>query len=450
MSTSNEEVLNLKLLSFKGGTHPHDNKEHTADKPIRELLPSKIMVYPMSQHIGAPCEPIVEKGDRVLMGQKIGESTAFVSAPVHSTVSGTVIAIEPRLHPNGTKVMSVIVENDFKDELIESIRNYEDTDSLTKEEKLSIIREAGIVGHGGATFPVHIKLNPPQDKKIDCCIVNGAECEPYLTSDYRVMLKSPNLILDGLKEIMKILGVNKAYIGIEDNKSEAIKVMQERAKDYDGIEVCVLKTKYPQGSEKHLIKAICGREVPSGKLPADVGVVVNNIDTCTAIYNALKFRQPVFHRVVTVAGSAIGDAGNFRVRLGTSFEDILNAASYDAKKAKKVIMGGPMMGMSIADTGVPAIKGTSAILAFGEEELVLKDEVNCFRCGRCVENCPMGLVPVQLNSYAKIGDIENCLKYDIMDCIECGVCSFNCPCSNHITQRIKITKKKIAASRSKK
>ena len=440
----------MKLLSFKGGTHPHDNKEHTKDKPIRELTPSKIMVYPMSQHIGAPCEPIVEKGERVLMGQKIGDSSAFVSVPVHSTVSGTVIAIEPRLHPNGTKVMSVVVENDFQDELVETIKNYDDLDSLTEEEKLDIIRKAGIVGHGGATFPAHIKLNPPKDKKIDYCIVNAAECEPYLTSDYRVMLKSPDLILNGLNEIMKILGVDKAYIGIENNKPEAIKIMSDYAKDYKGIEVCVLKTKYPQGSEKHLIKAITGREVPSGKLPADAGVVVNNIDTCTAVYNALKFRQPVFHRVVTVAGSAVSDPGNFWVRLGTSFEDILNAAGYDAGMAKKVIMGGPMMGISQASTEVPAIKGTSAILAFGEEELTLKEEVNCFRCGRCVENCPMGLVPVQLNSYAKAGDTENCLKYDIMDCIECGVCSFNCPCGNHITQRIKITKRKIAASRNKK
>ena len=440
----------MKLLSFKGGTHPHDNKEHTKDKPIRELTPSKIMVYPMSQHIGAPCEPIVEKGERVLMGQKIGDSSAFVSVPVHSTVSGTVIAIEPRLHPNGTKVMSVVVENDFQDELVETIKNYDDLDSLTKEEKLDIIRKAGIVGHGGATFPAHIKLNPPKDKKIDYCIVNAAECEPYLTSDYRVMLKSPDLILNGLNEIMKILGVDKAYIGIENNKPEAVKIMSDYAKDYKGIEVCVLKTKYPQGSEKHLIKAITGREVPSGKLPADAGVVVNNIDTCTAVYNALKFRQPVFHRVVTVAGSAVSEPGNFWVRLGTSFEDILDAAGYDAGMAKKVIMGGPMMGISQASTEVPAIKGTSAILAFGEEELTLKEEVNCFRCGRCVENCPMGLVPVQLNSYAKNGDTENCLKYDIMDCIECGVCSFNCPCGNHITQRIKITKRKIAASRNKK
>ena len=243
----------MKLLSFKGGTHPHDNKEHTANKPIRNLTPSKIMIYPMSQHIGAPCEPIVKKGDRVLMGQKIGESTAFVSVPVHSTVSGTVIGVEPKPHPNGTKVMSVIIENDFKDEMVDTIKAHDDCDKLSKEEKLEIIKEAGIVGHGGATFPVHIKLNPPADKKIDCCIVNGAECEPYLTSDYRVMLESGELVINGLIEIMKILDVSKAYIGIENNKPEAIEAMKKAAKMHDGIEVCVLKTKYPQGSEKHLI-----------------------------------------------------------------------------------------------------------------------------------------------------------------------------------------------------
>ncbi len=439
----------MKLLTFKGGTHPHDNKEHTADKPIQDLAPSKIMVYPMSQHIGAPCTPIVNVGDKVLMGQKIGESQAFVSAPVHSTVSGTVVSVEPRLHPNGTKVMSVVVENDFEDKLIDSIREYGDSKTLTKEEKINIIKEAGIVGHGGATFPAHIKLNPPPDKNIDCCIVNGAECEPYLTSDYRVMLETPKLVLDGLKEIMNILGVKKAYIGIENNKSEAIKIMTEAAKNYEGVTVCALKTKYPQGSEKHLIKAITGREVPSGKLPADVGVVVNNIDTCTAVYNAINLRQPAFSRIITVAGSAIKNPANYRVRIGTSFDDILTAAGYDKESAKKLIMGGPMMGQSQASSDVPTIKGTSAILAFTDKELSLNDEVPCFRCGKCVENCPMGLVPVQLNSYAKIDDTENCLKYDIMDCVECGVCSFNCPCGNHITQRIKLTKRKIAASRKK-
>lgn len=438
----------MKLLSFKGGTHPKDCKEYTMDKPICEIKPSEIMVYPMQQHIGAPCSPIVAVGERVFMGQKIGESEAFVSAPIHSTVSGVVKAIEPRLHPNGTMILSVVIENDFKDELAEGIGEYDFT-SLGREEKLALIKEAGIVGHGGATFPAHIKLNPPADKKIDCCIVNGAECEPYLTSDYRVMLETPELVFEGLVQIMDILGVTKAYIGIENNKSEAIRIMKEKAKSYDGVEICVLKTKYPQGSEKHLIKAITGREVPSGGLPADVGVVVNNIDTCTAVCNAIKLRQPALTRVITVAGRAVGKPSNFRVRIGTSFEDILNFAQTDRDKIKKLIMGGPMMGIAQVSDKIPTIKGTSAILALGEDEIGLKEESNCIRCGKCVRNCPMGLSPVQLNAYAKIGDTDTCMKYSIMDCIECGVCTFNCPSGNHITQRIKLTKRKIAANRKK-
>jgi len=440
----------LKLLSFKGGTHPHDNKEYTADKPIYDLQASKIMVYPMSQHIGAPCDVLVKKGDRVLMGQKIGDSTAFVSAPIHSTVSGTVINVEPRLHPNGTKVVSVVVENDYKDELTEDIKEYHDTDNLTKDEKLAIIKEAGIVGHGGATFPCHIKLNPPKDKKIDCCIVNGAECEPYLTSDYRVMLETPELVLNGLREIMSILGVTKAYIGIENNKMEAIKIMSDMAKKYEGIEVCALKTKYPQGSEKHLIKALTGREVPSGKLPADVGVVVNNIDTCTSVYNAIVYRQSVMTRVVTVSGDAIRKPSNFKVRIGTAFKDILEAAECDFENTKKIIMGGPMMGIAQYSTDAPTIKGTSAILAFKEDDLSKHDTVNCVKCGECVRSCPMKLVPAQLNSYAKLNDTEKLEKLHIMDCIECGICSYTCPCRNPITQNIKIAKAKLREQKMKK
>lgn len=439
----------MKLLTFKGGVHPNDHKDATKDKKIVELKPSKIMVYPMSQHIGAPCTPCVEVGDRVLMGQKIGDSDAFVSSPVHSAVSGKVVAIEKRLHPNGTNVMSVVIENDFMDEKVETIKKYDDENKLTRDEKIKLVREAGIVGLGGATFPTHIKLNPPADKKIDCCIINGAECEPYLTSDYRVMLESPLLIFDGLKQIMNILGVKKAYIGIENNKPEAISTMSKIAESFEGIQICPLKTKYPQGSEKHLIKAITGRVVPDGKLPADAGVVVNNIDTCTAVYNAIKFRQPVLSRIVTVSGLGVKNPCNFRVRLGTCFDDIFEAAGFDSEKTVKVIMGGPMMGTAQHSLNVPTIKGTSALLALTENEVHLGKEAPCTRCGKCVSNCPMGLMPVQLNSYARIDDLDTCMKYNITSCIECGVCSYTCPCGNHITQRIKLAKRKIAASRKK-
>ncbi len=439
----------MKLLSFKGGTHPNDNKKLTENIPIKEMKTSKYMVYPMSQHIGVPCTPCVSVGDRVLIGQIIGDSDAFVSAKIHSTVSGKVSAIEKRLHPNGTKVMSVVVENDFLDETVDSIKDYDDISVLSVEEKIKLIKEAGIVGLGGATFPTHIKLSPPPDKKIDCFIVNGAECEPYLTSDYRVMLENPETVVKGILLIMEILGVSKAYIGIENNKPQAIKIMKEHTKDFKSIKVCPLKTKYPQGSEKHLIKAITGKEVPSGKLPADVGAVVDNIDTCTAVYHAIKNRQPILSRIVTVSGLAVENPSNFKVRIGTSFKDIFDEAGLNSEKTVKILMGGPMMGIAQSSLDVPVIKGTSALLALTAQEADFTSEVNCTRCGKCVEKCPMGLMPLELNNYAKIGDLEKCIKYDIMDCVECGVCSFTCPSSNRITQRIKLAKKQIAANRKK-
>jgi len=437
----------LKALTFKGGLHPNDHKAETKDCAVLDIKASDIMVYPLSQHIGAPCEPTVTVGQRVLAGEKIGDSDAFVSAPVHSSVSGTVTAIEPRLHPNGKKVMSVVIENDFLYEEHPDIYKREDTDKLSKKEKLDIIREAGLVGLGGATFPTFIKLSPPEDKKIDYLVINGAECEPYLTSDYRVMMETPGLIFKGIEIIKDILGVSKCFIGIENNKPEAIASMTELSKSYPGTEIVPLKTKYPQGSEKQLIYAITKREVPSGKLPADVGVVVNNIDTCTSVYNAIKYRKCVMTRIVTVSGSGVKKPSNFRVRIGTSFRDVLTAAECDFEATKKVIMGGPMMGISQYDYDVPTIKGTSALLAFTDDELSFQKTVSCVRCGDCVAHCPMGLSPALLNSYAKVGDLDMLTKLGIMDCIECGICSYTCQCRNPITQNIKTAKAKI---RSKK
>ena len=440
----------MKALTFSGGLHPNDHKQDTANSAVTELKASEIMVYPLSQHIGAPCEPIVNVGDRVLTGQKIGDSSAFVSAPIHSSVSGTVKAIENRLHPNGKKILSVVIENDFKYEMHPDIYKHHDINELSKKEKLDIIREAGLVGLGGATFPTHIKLNPPEDKKIDFILINGAECEPYLTSDYRVMLETPRYIFEGIELIKDIVGVDKCIIGIENNKPEAIRIMNELSKSYPGTVVKTLKTKYPQGSEKHLIKALTGREVPSGKLPADVGVIVNNIDTCTSVYFAIVHRQSVLTRIVTVAGSAVKKPSNFKVRIGTSFKDILEAAECDFENTKKIIMGGPMMGISQYSTDVPTIKGTSAILAFTEDETSKQDTVNCVKCGECVRHCPMRLVPAQLNTYAKINDFEKIEKLHITDCIECGICTYTCPCKNPITQNIKIAKAKLRERSVKK
>ncbi len=434
----------MKTLSFKGGLHPNDHKAETKDCAVTELKAPEIMVFPLSQHIGAPCEPIVEIGQRVLAGQKIADTDAFVSAPIHSSVSGIVKAIEPRLHPNGTKVMSIIIENDFLYEEHPDIYPREDIDKLTTKEKLDIIREAGLVGLGGATFPTHIKLSPPKDKTIDYLVINGAECEPYLTSDYRVMLEMPDIIFKGIEYIKEILGVSKCFIGIESNKPEAISSMTVLSKSYPGTEIVALKTKYPQGSEKHLIKAITGREVPSGKLPADAGVVVNNIDTCTSVYNAIKFRRCVMTRIITVSGSGVHKPSNFRVRIGTPFKDILDAAQCDFEATKKIIMGGPMMGIAQYNTDVPTIKGTSALLAFTDKELSDKKTVNCVRCGDCVNHCPMRLVPAMLNSYAKAGNYDMLKKLNIMDCIGCGVCSYTCQCKNPITQNIKIAKAKMS------
>ncbi len=443
----------MKHLTFKGGLHPQDCKDFTKDKKIVALTPSEVMVYPMSQHIGAPCNPVVSVGDRVLRGQVIGDSDAFVSSPIHSSVSGTVTAIEPRLHINGTKVLSIVVENDFLMKTVETLHEYDDTDKLSKEDMLNIIRQSGIVGLGGATFPTHIKLNPPENKNIDTFIVNGAECEPYLTSDYRIMLETPEFVFEGAKLIKSILGVKKAYIGIENNKPEAIKIMKKTANLYDGIEVVSLKTKYPQGSEKHLIKAILNKEVPSTGLPADVGCVVDNIDTCVAVCKAIKRRKPVLSRVVTVAGSCVKNPQNLRVQIGTNIGDILTACNTDFEGVRKIIAGGPMMGTSLCSADIPTVKGTSAILAFGDEELQEnnKDKTSCIRCSKCVYNCPMQLMPIHLAAYAKAGNLEACKKYNIMDCIECGICSYYCQANTNPTQYIKTAKKQILqAERSSK
>ncbi len=438
----------LKTLTFRGGIHPDDCKENTKNDKIIEITPSKIMVYPVLQHIGAPCKPIVKVGDEVFKGQKIADSDAFVSAPVHSSVSGTVTAIEKRRHPNGSLVESIVIENDNLYRLSPDIYKRDDLDKLTKEEKLKIIREAGIVGLGGAAFPTHIKLNP--NKKIDYVIVNGAECEPYLTSDHRVMLETPYNVVEGLKLILGITGAKEGVIAIEENKPDAIEVMKNAVKNEKNISVKVLKTKYPQGSEKHIIYAVCKREVPSGGLPADAGVIVDNIDTCTAVYFALTMRQPVMSRVVTVSGSSIDTPRNFRVAVGTDFKHVIDNAGGFIGDVGKVIMGGPMMGIAQFDLSVPTVKATSSILAFDKSELHEKDVSPCIRCGECVKKCPMRLMPLYLNIYASDMDLDMCEKYNITDCIECGVCSYLCQSNQNPLQKIKRAKAAVIARRKNK
>ena len=434
--------------TFKGGIHPNDKKYMTRDEKIIRIEASKIMRYPLSQHIGAPCEPLVKAGDKVLVGQKIADSKAFVSAPIHSSVSGFVIGIEKTLHPNGNVMDAIVIENDFKYKKLKQPSIDKKFHRLSKEDKLAVIREAGIVGLGGACFPTHIKMNPPCD--IDCLIVNGAECEPYLTNDFRLMLENTSEIIEGIKYMLDILSCNKAYIAIEENKPEAIKVIEEAVSKTDRISVVSLKTKYPQGSEKHLIYAVTGKEVPSGGLPSDVGVVVDNVDTCISVYKACKFREPLTERTITVSGECIEKPTNCVVRIGTSISDIIAAAGGIKGEPKKILMGGPMMGMCLYDTNVPSVKGTSAVLLLSESEIGTRETSPCIRCAKCVQKCPMQLMPLTLNMYAMKKDLEMCEKYNIMDCIECGVCTYLCQTGQNVVQNIKEAKRLIRMQKARK
>ncbi len=426
-------------LTFKGGIHPDYMKENTANKPIIDLPGSEIMVYPMQQHIGAAAQPCVNVGDRVLMGQKIGEAQGFVSANIFSSVSGTVEAVEPRPHPNGTKVMSVVVANDGEDELHPDIKPRDNVEGLSPKEIVDIVREAGIVGMGGATFPTHVKLSPPSDKKIEYVIVNGAECEPYLTSDHRAMLETAGEIMAGLKLVMKVFGLKTGYIGIEDNKADAIANLQDWASREEDVEIKVikLKTKYPQGSEKHLIKAVTGRAVPPGKLPMDVGAIVDNVDTVAAIARAVYMKTPLMRRIVTVSGDCIQNPSNFRVRIGTSIDFVIEKSGVLKKTPAKVIMGGPMMGIALTDTNVPVIKGSSGVLAFGAALSKSRTAGNCLRCAKCVNACPMSLLPNVLKTASIAADMEKLEKLNVKDCIGCGSCTYVCPTEQNPLQYIK-------------
>lgn len=432
----------FRKLTFKGGVHPNDNKSHTCAKPIEQLAPPLELVYPIIQHIGAPCVPCVAVGDYVKMGQKIADSEAFVSSPIHSSVSGTVKAIEKRAVPNGTMVESIIIENDFQD-TPEDFKPIDYT-SVAPDDIPALVREAGVVGMGGATFPTHVKLTPPADKKIDTVIINGAECEPYLTSDHRIMLETPDEVILGLKIMLYRFGITNGHIAIEENKPDAIAIMKNKC-EAEGISVDVLKKKYPQGGEKQLIYAVTKRTVPVGKLPADVGVVVVNTDTATAIARKFKYGTPLMRRIVTVAGTPLTKQTNYNVRIGTSVDYIIEQNGGFKEEPKKVIMGGPMMGMPQFRLDVPIIKGTSAILCLNEKEAQIPDESPCIRCGKCVEHCPMNLMPLYLSEFAKKDDMDSCEKYGITACLECGCCSFECPAKRHLVQNIRIGKQKVMA-----
>ncbi|WMJ80815.1 electron transport complex subunit RsxC [Clostridium sp. MB40-C1] len=439
----------METLTFKRGVHPPHGKYLTEKKPIEDLQPKDLLVFPMSQHIGAPAECIVKKGDRVLVGQKIGQASGFISANIHSSVSGTVKDVKPVLTAGGTKSLAVIVENDGQYEEIEFAK-LKDYHEMSKEEIAELIKEAGVVGMGGACFPTNVKLIPPPDKNIDSIVINGAECEPYLTCDHRLMLEETEKIVEGLKIILHMHPQAKGYIGIEDNKPDAIQAMEKAVKDIPNISVKALKTKYPQGAEKQLIYAITNREVPSGKLPADAGCIVQNITTLHEIYQAVVLGRPSMTRVVTITGEAVNDPKNLRIRNGMSFRELVEACGGFKEDPIKVISGGPMMGMAISSLDVPVMKGSSGILCLTSKQAVLPQESSCIRCGRCVQACPMFLIPSALDSLSRRKDYETFEEEHGLDCIECGSCTFVCPAKRHLIQSIRTSKRTVLANKRKK
>lgn len=439
----------MKRKTFKGGAHPYDGKKMSRECPIEILNPGDTLVYPLSQHIGAMAKPLVKAGDRVLVGQKIAEKGGFISANIHSSVSGTVKAIEKRLVATGGMVDSIIVENDGMYEEAAPIFSG-NPDELSKDEIIKIIEEAGIVGMGGAGFPTNVKLSPKNADIIDSIIVNGAECEPYLTSDYRRMVEQTDKLVKGLKIVLKIFPDAKGYFGIEDNKPEAIEALLKATENEDRIEVVPLKTKYPQGGERSMIYAVTGRKINSKMLPADVGCIVHNVDTIYAIYNTVYNGKPLIERIVTITGDAVRTPKNFQVRIGTSFRELIDAAGGFTTEPEKIISGGPMMGFSFFNIDVPVVKGSSSLLAFIKDDVSHEEPSACIRCGRCAAACPEHLLPMKLAALAGQNEPEEFKKLGGMECVECGCCSYVCPAKRQVTQSVRSMKKLIIASARKK
>jgi len=443
------------VLTFKRGIHPKEQKQFTENVPINTVLPPAgyELIFPLLMHMGTPCKPLVEKGQKVLLGEKIGDSDAPISAPVHASVSGVIKDIRPHLTVVGTIVESIIIENDGEFTEHESIKPRSGYEEYSREEILGMIREAGIVGLGGAGFPTHVKLSPPPDKNIDTVIVNGCECEPYLTTDYRIMVEESKRIVAGLKIILKVIKTARGVIAVEDNKPDAIEHLNAVCADIPNIEVAVVKTKYPQGCEKQLVNAITGREVPSGGLPIDVGCLVNNVDTVIAIHRSIIRGRPLMRKVVTITGGAIRNPGNYKARIGTKLSDLVEMSGGFKSNPEKIVVGGPMMGTAIFDTDVPIVKTTEGVIFLTEEEAHIPPERNCIRCGNCVECCPSGLIPTELNADILKEDGEAFIKHNGLDCIECGSCSYICPAKRRLSQAIRTIRRvelaRIQANRQK-
>lgn len=439
----------MGLKTFKGGVHPYEGKELAKDQPIKEVRPKGELVYPLSQHIGVPANPIVAVGDTVLRGQMIAEAGGFVSSPIFASVSGTVKAIEPRRVAVGDMVQSIIIENDGEYKEVE-FTGIDDVFELSNEEIIAKVRDAGVVGMGGAGFPTHVKLSPKEPNKIEYIIANCAECEPYLTSDYRRMLENPEALVAGMRIILQLFPKAKGVFGIENNKPDCIEKLQELVKGEDRMEVCALETKYPQGGERQLIYAVTGRAINSKMLPADAGCIVDNVETITAVYNAVKLGIPVMNRVATITGDGINNPGNFLYYIGTNYSELVEAAGGFKGQPEKIISGGPMMGFSMFSIDIPTTKTSSSLLCLSKDEVVAMEPSACINCGRCVEACPELLVPSRLAKMADKGLADEFEKWHGLECIECGSCSYICPAKRHLAQSIKSMKKQVLASKRKK
>ena len=432
----------MARLTFMGGIHTYEGKELSKDKPTTVFLPKGDLVFPLSQHIGAPAKPVVSKGDLVLVGQVIGEADGFISSNIISSVSGTVKAIERKLTSSGKMEESIVITNDNEYKKIEGYGQSRDYTKMSKEKIREAVKDAGIVGLGGAGFPTHVKLTPKDESKIDYVVINGAECEPYLTSDYRLMLEEPEKVIEGLKIILRLFDNAKGIIGIEDNKPDVIEKFKELAAGNSNIEVQALKTKYPQGGERQLVYVTTGRKLNSKKLPADVGCVVNNVATAAAIYMAVAKSTPLTNRIVTISGDAVAEPQNFNVPIGTSFTEILEAAGGFKVQPKKLVFGGPMMGRAMYSYDVPVTKTANALLGF-VTDVAAVEESPCILCGKCHFKCPLNLLPMKLQEMGLNNEDEKFEKLDGMECCGCGCCSYICPANRSLTQTIIQTKQRI-------